>query len=133
MTKRHDFKAAPPFHDLKAADLIISKPELGKEPSNNLSAASLTSGAPEFTAPALAQTLLKEARKEDIWVEIDAALKAAVVAKGKPPSPRQLRHIVPPQLTARGLKALKGRIEKVGHDFKEKYPSRFQPRGKRWK
>ena len=29
MTKRHHFKAAPPSHDLKAADLVIGKPELG--------------------------------------------------------------------------------------------------------
>lgn len=134
MTKRvYHFKAAPPSHDLKATDLVIGKPELGGESSDNLSAASLTSGAPAFTAPALTQTLLKQAQKEDICQGINAALKAAAAAKEKPPSPRQLRHIVLPWLIARGLKATLGRIEKVGQEFKEKYSSRFQRRGKRWK
>ena len=133
MTKRHDFKAAPPSHDLKAADLVIGKPELGGEPSNNLSAASLTSGAPGFTAPVLTQTLLKQAQKEDICRGIDTVLKAHATAKKKPPSPRELRSLVLPWLTARGLKATLGRIEEVSREFKEKYPSRFQPRGKRWK
>ena len=134
MTKRvHHFKvasSAPASHDLKAADLVISKPVFDGNPPDNLSAASLTSGAPEFTAPAMRQ--LRQAHKDEIKADIDAELNAAAAAKRKPPSPRELRELVLPRLLARGLKARKKSIEQEGTRFKKRFPSRFQPRGKRW-
>jgi hypothetical protein len=123
----HHLKAGRRSHSLKAADLIISSPELGEEnPIDNLSAASLTSGVPEFTAPAMAQ--LKKAKKDDIRAEIKAVLDAAEAAGEKPPNTKQLPNAVLPRLIARGLKETKSAIQKLAPEFK----SRLWPQGKRW-
>ena len=136
MTKRvHNLEAARPSHDLKAADLIIDKPGIGKKPpppADNLSAAPLTTGAPEFTAAVLLPH--KPAKKDDIWAEIIVVLDAAEVAKQKTPNPtKEIPDIVQAQLIARGLKTTKGRIAEIAKDFKTQFPTRFQKRGARFR
>jgi hypothetical protein len=125
MTKRHDFEAAPPSHDLKAADLIVSKPMIGGKPSDNLSAASLTSGAPEFTAPALTQTTppkLKPAPRS-------AVLQALrdVYALGRRPNVNQVVKPVQSLLRDRGLYASKQVIQGVAAE--SEFNSQRNPTG----
>jgi hypothetical protein len=130
----YHFKAAPSSHDLKAADLIIDSPVFG-EPSklpDDLAAAPLTSGAPEFTVPVLLQH--KPPQKSDIWAEIGIALDAAKAAKQKAPNPtKELPDIVHAQLIARGFKTTKKHIAEIGKIFKKQFPSRFQKRGARFR
>jgi hypothetical protein len=130
----HYFEAARPSHDLKAADLVVDKPGIGEKPPpvDNLSAAPLTTSAPEFTTPTLMPH--KPAKKDDIWVEIIAVLDAAEAAKQKTPNPtKEIPDIVQPQLIARGLKMTKGRIAEIAKDFKTQFPTRFQKRGARFR
>jgi hypothetical protein len=130
MTKRvvHHLKAARPVHHLKAADLGISAPELGGEPPSidNLEAASLVTGAPEFTAPALTQ--LRTASAGEIKTQIDAAFDAARAAEEKPPNSRQLAYAVQARLRPIGLFASKAQIERLG----KKSRHRMLRRGEQW-
>ena len=77
------FEAAPPSHTLKAADVTAGSPELGKQSVDNLAAAPLTSGAPGFTKPTHAGIIVRKAQQNEIWAEIDAALKEVEAAKKK--------------------------------------------------
>jgi hypothetical protein len=109
--QHYSFEAAPPSHDLTAADLIVGKPLIGGKPVHNLSAASLTSGAPECTTPALTQTTppkLKPAGRQAVFT----ALWEEYTTGGKP----NVNQVVAPvqhRLEKRGLKASKRLIQEI--------------------
>jgi hypothetical protein len=128
--QHHSFEAAPPLaapssHDLKAADLIVSKPMIGGKPSDNLSAASLTSGAPVFTAPTLTQTTppkLKSAPR-------NAVLQALrdVYALGMRQNVNQVVAPVQSLLKDRGLYASKSTIQGIAAE--PEFASQRNPTG----
>lgn len=129
MTKRvHHFKvasSAPASHDLKAADLVVGKPVFDGNPPDNLSAASLTTGAPEFTAPALTQTTapkLKSAPRNAVLLAL-----RDVYALGKKQNVNQVVKPVQNLLKDRALYASKRTIQGVAAE--PEFDSQRNPTG----